>query len=79
MSATDKDKGLDCLFSDPERKLDDIKFFRRSDVAITPARFKQEVCASVERRKAKGALISRTPPTCKRREPIDLRALVSDM
>lgn len=78
MSNPARDSTLGCLFSDPERKLDNIKFFRRSDVAISPTRFKQEVCASADRRKAKGAIISRTPPAS-RKQPIDLREIVADM
>jgi hypothetical protein len=78
MSAKPRESGLECLFSDPGRKLDNIKFYRRSDVPITQARFKEEVCASVERRRAPGAKISQSPPSC-RKAPIDLRALVADM
>ena len=77
MSSPEKIEGLDCLFSDPDRKLVNIEFFRRSDVAISPARVKEELCASIERRKDKHAL--RSPPTCKTTTPIDLRAFVADM
>lgn len=71
-------EGLECLFSDPGRKLVNIKFFRRSDVAISPARFKKELCDSIKRRKAKHALLSKSPPSCKN-EPVDLREFVADI
>lgn len=76
MAETERIEGLDCLFSDPERKLVNIKFFRGGDVEISPARFKKELCASIERRK--GAVMSGSPPPSKR-APIDVRAFVADM
>lgn len=78
MSATERIEGLDCLFADPSRKLVNIKFFRGGDVEISPARFKQELCASIDRRRADASLLSRQPPAT-RKAPVDLKAFVADM
>lgn len=79
MSTPEKIEGLDRLVSDPGRRLVNIKFFRRSDVAISASEFKTELCASIKRRDGKHAIRSNRPPVCKSKNPIDVRSFVADM
>jgi len=70
--------GVSCLFSSEDRKLDNIKFYRQSSAAVSVEQFEAEICASIKRQEAPGAILSRTPPRCKK-EPIDLERLVAEM
>ena len=69
---------LDCLFEAEGVKLNNIKFYRGEATVIDENRFRDEFCASVERKKAPHAIVLATAPKCEK-GPLDLRALIAEM
>lgn len=78
MSKHERDGLMECLFSRPDMKLRNIKFFRGDRDVITEDEFRAQILCIAEQKKA-GTATRSTSPTHSDLRPLDVRAYVASM